>query len=170
MVFLRMYAMFYNILYYVPFVRNKALVKKRIRKGDKSTLENVRCVVLFLGPTLLQIGGHTRTHLRPTPARVSIPNRKMPSTWSTYGELNFGSEQGDDAWSIDTEFHRNPLARVREPSNQTALVPEIRQGDQPAFQPTFFNADKFAPIDLQHPPVNVAGHRNAEHAGGKGTS
>jgi hypothetical protein len=81
----------------------------------------------------------------------------MPSTWSTFGELFFGSEQNDDAWSLDAEFHRNP--RQREPSAAPAatLVPEIRQGSQPAFQPTFFDADRFAPIDLQHPPVRARG-------------
>jgi len=45
MVLLRYCAMFYNVLYYVPFVRNKALVKSRVKKGDKTTMENVRCAV-----------------------------------------------------------------------------------------------------------------------------
>jgi len=42
MIGLRLYAMFYNVLYYVPFVRNKKMLKKRIRSADKSTLENIR--------------------------------------------------------------------------------------------------------------------------------
>ena len=82
----------------------------------------------------------------------------MPSTWSTYGELAVGSEQEeeDDAWSLDTEFHRN--ARKRDQSGaQALLVPEIRQGSQPAFQPTFFDADRQQPVDMQRPPVRVLG-------------
>lgn len=41
---LRIFAMFYNVLYYVPFVRNKTLVKKRIRVADKTTIGNLAYV------------------------------------------------------------------------------------------------------------------------------
>ena len=43
MVLLRLYAMFYNLFYYVPFVRNKRLLKKRIRAQDKATFDNLMC-------------------------------------------------------------------------------------------------------------------------------
>jgi len=40
-VFLRVYAMFYNLLYYLPFVRNKETIRKRLQNHDKATLDNI---------------------------------------------------------------------------------------------------------------------------------
>jgi hypothetical protein len=43
MVLLRVYAMFYNLLYYVPFVRNKSELRKRVQGADRATIENLMC-------------------------------------------------------------------------------------------------------------------------------
>ena len=73
MVGLRLYAMFYNLLYYLPFVRNKALVKKRVRSADKATMENVRCVlppprtIVLLGGQGSGLSQRLTAHRRITP-------------------------------------------------------------------------------------------------------
>ena len=71
MVLLRVYAMFYNILYYVPFVRNKRLLKKRIQAADKVTMDNLLYVAR---PTLRSDPSPSQYAFGPAPGPTRLSN------------------------------------------------------------------------------------------------
>ena len=55
--------MFYNLFYYVPFVRNKPQVRERIEAGEKKAIESIWCAAI----------GHALGVLRTELTRADAP-------------------------------------------------------------------------------------------------